>query len=69
MTMFITKVPMSVSILIFIFCSFVSIRRKSCLSGFGTLILLVVARMLLLGILGFIFFYGKLRLCWRYLEC
>jgi hypothetical protein len=38
MTIFITKVAMSISLLIFIFCSFVSIRSKSCLSGFGTLI-------------------------------
>jgi hypothetical protein len=56
MTIFIKKFAMSVSILIFLFCSFVSIRRKNYLSGFGTLILLVVvARMLLLGSLGFIF--------------
>jgi hypothetical protein len=56
MTIFITKVAMSVNILTFIFFSFVTIRSVSCLSGFGTLILLVVvARMLLLGILGFIF--------------
>jgi hypothetical protein len=56
MTIFIKKVSMSISILIFIFCSFVSIRIKSYLSGFGTLIfLVVVVRMLLLGILGFIF--------------
>jgi hypothetical protein len=55
-TIFITKVAMPVSLIIFIFFSFVSIKNKSCLSGFGTLILLVVvAMMLLLGILGFIF--------------
>jgi hypothetical protein len=60
MTIFITKVAMSVSILTFIFCSFVTIRSGSCLSGFGTLMLLVfVARMLLLGILGFIFLLGN----------
>jgi hypothetical protein len=56
MTIFITKFAMSISLLTFIFCSFVTIRSGSCLSGFGTLILLVVVeRMLLLGILGFIF--------------
>jgi hypothetical protein len=56
MTIFITKVAMSVSLLIFIFFSFVTIRGGSYLSGFGTLMfLVVVVRMLLLGILGFIF--------------
>jgi hypothetical protein len=55
MTIFITKFAMSVSLITFIFFSFVTIRSRSSLSGFGTLILLVVARMLLLGILGFIF--------------
>jgi hypothetical protein len=60
MTIFITKVAMSVSILTFIFFSFVTIRSRSCLSGFGTLMfLVVVARMLLLGILGFIFLLGN----------
>jgi hypothetical protein len=60
MTIFITKVAMSDSLLIFIFFSFVSIRSKSCMSGFGTLIfLVVVARMFLLGIIGFIFLLGN----------
>jgi hypothetical protein len=60
MTIIITKFAMSVSLLIFIFFSFVTIRRLSSLSGFGTLIFLfVVARMLLLGILGFIFLLGN----------
>jgi hypothetical protein len=56
MTIFITKVAMYVSLLIFIFFSFVSIRSGSCLSEFGTLILfVVVVRILLLEILRFIF--------------
>jgi hypothetical protein len=56
MNIFITKVAMYVSLLTFIFFSFVTIRSRSCLSGSGALILLVVvARMFLLGILGFIF--------------
>jgi hypothetical protein len=59
MTIFITKVVMVVSVLIFIFFSFVTIRSGSCLSGFGTLMLLVVVvSMLFLGILGFIFLMG-----------
>jgi hypothetical protein len=59
MTIFITKVSMFVSLLIFIFFSFVTIRSSSSLSGFGTLMLIfVVRRMLLLGILGFIFLLG-----------
>jgi hypothetical protein len=48
MTIFITKVAMSVSLLTFIFFSFVTIRSGSCLSGFGTLILLLVVAMMLL---------------------
>jgi hypothetical protein len=56
MTIFITKVAMSVNLLIFVVCSFVTIRRKNFLSGFATLmLLLVVARMFLLGIRGVIF--------------
>jgi hypothetical protein len=59
MIMFLTKVGMFVSLLIFIFFSFVTIRNKSLLRGFGTLVLLVVvARMLLLGIFGFVFLLG-----------
>jgi hypothetical protein len=56
MTIFITKIAMYVILLTFIFFSFVTIRSGSYLSGFETLILfVVVVRMLLLGILGFIF--------------
>jgi hypothetical protein len=60
MTIVITKVAMSVSLLIFIFCSFVTVRSGRCLSKFGTLMLLVVVeRMLFLGIIGFIFMLGN----------
>jgi hypothetical protein len=56
MTIFITKFAMSLSLITFIFCSSVTIRSERCLSGFGTLILfVVVVRMLLLWIIGFIF--------------
>jgi hypothetical protein len=57
MTIFPTKVSMYVtSLLTFGFFSFVTIRSKSWWRGFGTLVLLVVVvRMFLLGILGFIF--------------
>jgi hypothetical protein len=51
-----TKDTMSISLLTFRFCSFVTIRSESWLREFGTLVLLVVvARMLLLWILGFFF--------------
>jgi hypothetical protein len=56
MTTFPTKVAMSINVLTFRFFSFVTIKSESWLRGFETLVLLVVvARMLLLGILGFIF--------------
>jgi hypothetical protein len=59
MTIFPTKVAMSVNLLIFRFFSFVTINSGSWLKGFGTLVLfVVVARMSLLGILGFIFMLG-----------
>jgi hypothetical protein len=56
MIIFPTKVAISLSLLTFRFWSFVTIRSESCVSGFGTLVLLlVVVRMLLLGVFGFIF--------------
>jgi hypothetical protein len=56
MTIFLTKVAMSISHLIFRFCSFVTIRSERWLSRFGTLVfIVVVVRMFFLGIFGFIF--------------
>jgi hypothetical protein len=56
MTIFPRKVVMYVSLITFRFCSFVTIRIRGWRRGFGTLVLLViVARIFLLGILGFIF--------------
>jgi hypothetical protein len=56
MTIFPPKFAMYVSLLTFSFFSFVTIRSRSWLRRFGTLVLLVVvARILFLGILGFVF--------------
>jgi hypothetical protein len=59
MTMFPTKVAMFVNIFTFRFFSFVTIRSGIWLSGFMILVMLVVVvRMFLLGIFGFIFLLG-----------
>jgi hypothetical protein len=58
MTIFPTKVAMSIDPVTFGFFFFVTIRSNSWWTGFGTLVLLVVARMFLLGIIGLIFFLG-----------
>jgi hypothetical protein len=59
MTIFPKKVAMPVNLLIFRFFSFVTIRSGSWLRGFGTLFLLVVVvRMLVLGIILFVFMLG-----------
>jgi hypothetical protein len=60
MTIFLTKIAMHVNIITFVFFSSISIRNISWRRGFGTLVLLVVvARMFLLGIIEFIFLLGQ----------
>jgi hypothetical protein len=56
MIIFITKVAMFVSVVIFIFSSFVTIRSGSCLSGFGTLMLYLSIGMVYIVELGLHFY-------------
>jgi hypothetical protein len=58
MTISPTKVTMTIILLTFRFLSLVTIRSRNWIRGFGSLVLLVVARIFLLVMLGFIFMLG-----------